>query len=71
MINKDKGGGGQFLDFMGGHSFYEWGNRAHVAPPLGKTLLVPGIVSTWAIFIHYLQILFFQHCDVLNSTPIN
>ena len=43
MINKD-GGGGQFLDFMGGHSCYEGGHRAHGGPPspppqLGKTLL--------------------------------
>ena len=28
MINKD-GGGGQFLDFMGGHSCYERGHRAY------------------------------------------
>ena len=27
MINKD--GGGQFLDFMGGHSCYKGGHRAH------------------------------------------
>ena len=33
------GGGGQFLDFMGGHSCYEGGHRAHGGvPPLGKTL---------------------------------
>ena len=41
MINKD-GGGGQSLDFMGGHSCYEGGHRAHggspQSPPLGKTL---------------------------------
>ena len=36
--------GGQFLDFMGGHSCYEGGYRAHgipPVPPLGKTL--PGM----------------------------
>ena len=27
MINKDEGA--QFLDFMGGHSCYEGGHRAH------------------------------------------
>ena len=27
MINKD--GGGEFSDFMGGHSCYEGGHRAH------------------------------------------
>ena len=32
MIDKD-GGGGQFLDFMGGHSCYEGGHRAHGDPP--------------------------------------
>ena len=34
MINKD-GGGGQFLDFMGEHSCYEGGHRAHgdASPP--------------------------------------
>ena len=41
MINKD-GGGGQFLDFMGGTSCYEGGHRAHggspPVPSLGKTL---------------------------------
>ena len=40
MINKD--GGGRFFDFMGGHSCYEGGNRAHGVPtsppPLRKTL---------------------------------
>ena len=40
MINKD-GGGGQFLDFMGGHSCYEGEHRAQGGPPLGKTL--PGM----------------------------
>ena len=38
MINKD-GGGGQFLDFMGGHSCYEGGHRAHggsLSPPTGE-----------------------------------
>ena len=35
-------GGGQFLDFMGGHSCYEEGHRAHGGPPrLVKTL--PGM----------------------------
>ena len=33
--------GGQFLDFIGGHSCYEGGHRAHGGPPLGKTL--PGM----------------------------
>ena len=32
---------------------------------------VQGIVDTWAIFIHELQISLFQHCHALNSTPIN
>ena len=40
MINKD--GGERFFDFMGGHSCYEGGHRAHGGPtsppPLGKTL---------------------------------
>ena len=35
------GGGGQFLDFIAGHSCYEGGYRAHGGPPLGKTL--PGM----------------------------
>ena len=35
------GRGGQFLDFIGGHSCYEGGYRAHGGPPLGKTL--PGM----------------------------
>ena len=38
------GGGRQFLDFIGGHSCYEGGHRAHgvpPVPPLGKTL--PGM----------------------------
>ena len=39
MISKDWGKG-QFLDFMGGHSCYEGGQRAHVGPPLSKTLYV-------------------------------
>ena len=43
MINKD-GGGGAFLGFMGGHSCYEGGYRAHGGPPqsplLGKTLKI-------------------------------
>ena len=30
MINKDGGGG--FLDFIGGHSCYEGGHRAHGGP---------------------------------------
>ena len=33
MINKD-GGGGQFLNFLGGHSCYEGGHRAHGGPPV-------------------------------------
>ena len=40
MINKD-GGGGQFLDFMGGHSCYEGDIElmgAPPVPPLGKAL---------------------------------
>ena len=32
MIDKD-GGRGQFLDFMGGHSCYEGGHRAHGGSP--------------------------------------
>ena len=41
MIDKDGGGGGQLLDFKGGHSCNErrlssWGPPV---PPLGKTLL--------------------------------
>ena len=28
------GGGGQFFDFMGGHSCYEGGHRAHGGPPI-------------------------------------
>ena len=35
MINKD---GGQFLDFMGGHSCYEGDIELMGVPPLGKTL---------------------------------
>ena len=35
MIDKD-GGGGQFLDFMGGHSCYEGGHRAHGGSPLTR-----------------------------------
>ena len=35
MINK-MGAGGQFLDFIGGHSCYERGHRAHGGTPLGK-----------------------------------
>ena len=31
MINKD--GGGEFLNFMGGHSYYEGGYRAHWGSP--------------------------------------
>ena len=42
MINKN-GGGGQFLDFMGGDSCYEGGHRAHggipPVPSTRKTLL--------------------------------
>ena len=37
MINKD--GGGQFLDFMGGHSFYEGDIELMGIPPPGKTLV--------------------------------
>ena len=36
MIDKD-GGGGQFLDFMGGHSCYKGGHRAHGGPPSPPT----------------------------------
>ena len=35
------GGGGEFLDFMEGHSYYEGGHRPHGGipqSPLGKTL---------------------------------
>ena len=42
----DREGGGQFLDFMGGHSCYEGRHRAHEGPPvppLGKTL--PGMAA--------------------------
>ena len=35
MTNKD-GGGGQFLDFMGGHSCYEGDIELMGVPPLGK-----------------------------------
>ena len=35
MINKDGEGGGQFLDFMGGHRAHGW---VPPVPPLGKTL---------------------------------
>ena len=35
MINKD--GGRQFLDFMGGHSCYEGGHRAHGGSPSPPT----------------------------------
>ena len=31
VINKNEGGG-QFLDFIGGHSCYEGGHRAHGVP---------------------------------------
>ena len=34
MIDKDGGGGGQLLDFMGGYSCYEGGHRAHWGPPV-------------------------------------
>ena len=36
MINKD-GGGGQFLDFMGGHSCYEGGIELMGGPPSPPT----------------------------------
>ena len=37
MINKE-GGGGHFLDFMGGQSCYERGHRAHgEVPPVPPT----------------------------------
>ena len=42
MINED-GGGGQFLDFMGGHSCYEGDIElmgVPPVPPLGETLIV-------------------------------
>ena len=43
MINKDGGGGGgQFLDFMGGHSCYDGGHRAHGGPPSPPTRENPG-----------------------------
>ena len=32
------GGGGQFLDFMGGHSCYEGGHRAYGGSPTRETL---------------------------------
>ena len=38
MINKDWGGR-QFLDFMGGCSFYEGDIELMGVPPLGKTLV--------------------------------
>ena len=43
MINKD-GGGGQFFDFMGGHSCYEGGIElmgVPPVPPLRETLILP------------------------------
>ena len=40
--DQQRGGGGQFLDFMGGQSCYEGGHRAHrevpPVPPLRRTL---------------------------------
>ena len=40
MINKDGGGGGEFLDFMGGHSCYEGDIELMPpqSPPTRKTL---------------------------------
>ena len=42
MINKDRGGGGQFLDFIGGHSCYEGGIELMGVPqlPLTRNTLV-------------------------------
>ena len=55
MINED-GGGGQFSDFMGGHSCYEGGHGAHGGSPrLGKTLL--STIVLWP-FIFYSSFLF-------------
>ena len=55
MIDKD--GGGQFLDFMGGHSCYEGGHRAHGGPPSlpppGKTLLL--VVIVYSKLVKYPQ----------------
>ena len=56
MINKD--GGGQFLDFMGGH-------RAHggsPSPPLGKTLVCHS--KLWALICR-LQV--FTACEMLGN----
>ena len=39
MINKD--GGGQFFDFIGGHSCYEGDIELMGVPPLEKTLILP------------------------------
>ena len=37
--------GGQFLDFMGGHSCYEGEHRAHGCPPSPPTRENPGMKS--------------------------
>ena len=39
MINRDGRGGGQFLDFMGGHSCYEGEIELMVDPPTGENLV--------------------------------
>ena len=40
MINKDGGGGGQFLDFIGGNTAVMRGDTELMGPPLGKTLII-------------------------------
>ena len=61
MINKD--GGGQFLDFVGGHNCYEGGHTAHGGSPLSPTKENPamwlkkfqnGPVSACELFSSYL-----------------
>ena len=54
MINKD-GGGGQFQDFMGGHSCYEGRHRAHGGiPPVPPTREnpAPGRIGLSQIFMY-------------------
>ena len=49
MINKDWGGGGQFLDFMGGHSCYEGTKSSWGVPPTGEN---PGQTHKIYVSLH-------------------
>ena len=58
MINKD--GGGQFFNFMGGHSCYEGGHRAHGGSPSPPTGENPDVINLPCTFTHYLELSNFQ-----------